>query len=56
MALLGYGAPTVNRRGTLTPHCLTKTVTGELTATTRGAAPNRLGVADGGTDQHGRAA
>ena len=48
----------VNRRANLTAtaHCLTKNVTGELTARTGAATPNRIGVADGGTDQHGRAA
>ena len=33
-------------------HCLAKNVTGEVTAETGGAMPNRIGVADGGTDQH----
>ena len=37
-------------------HCLTKIVTGELIARTGGAAPNQIGVGDGGTDQHERAA
>ncbi len=39
-----------------TAHCLTKNVTGDLTARTGAATPNRIGVANGGTDQHGRAA
>src|ERR1700674_212442 len=37
-------------------HCLIKNVTGELTVRRGAAIPNRIGVADGGTDQHGRAA
>jgi len=37
-------------------HCLTKNVTGRMTARTGAGTPNRIGVADGGTDQHGRAA
>ena len=38
------------------PHCLIKNVTGELTVRIGAAIPNRLGVADGRTDQHGCAA
>ena len=37
-------------------HCLIKNVTGELTVRIGAAIPNRIGVADGRTDQHGCAA
>src|ERR1700739_4612642 len=37
-------------------HCLTRNVTGELPPMIGIAPPNRLGGADGGNDQHGRAA
>src|SRR5712675_1599780 len=37
-------------------HCLIKNVTGELTVRSGAAIPNRIGVADGRTDQHGCAA
>lgn len=37
-------------------HCLAKNATGEVTARTGPWAPNRIGVADGGTDQHASAA
>ena len=49
-------ASCVIRRANLTPHCLTKNVTGRMTARTGAGTPNRIGVTDGGTDQHGRAA
>jgi hypothetical protein len=37
-------------------HCLINNVTGELTVRSGTAIPNRIGVADGRTDQHGYAA
>jgi hypothetical protein len=37
-------------------HCLINNVTGELTVGSVAAIPNRIGVADGRTDQHGCAA
>jgi hypothetical protein len=52
MRRMGSGDMPVNRRPNLTPHCLTENVTGQVTARTWTGAPNRIGVADGGTDQH----
>src|ERR1700756_1125262 len=46
----------VIRRAKLTPHCLINNVTGELTVRSGAAMPNRIGVVDGRTDQHGYAA
>src|SRR5450755_1545820 len=40
----------------ITAHCLINNVTGELTVRSGTAIPNRIGVADGRTDQHGYAA
>src|SRR4030081_1406765 len=37
-------------------HCLINNVTGELTVRSGAAIPNRIGIADGRTDQHGYAA
>src|SRR5712675_403521 len=37
-------------------HCLINNVTGELTVRSGAAIPNRVGIADGRTDQHGYAA
>jgi hypothetical protein len=48
-------APTAIPR-CFTAHCLIKNVTGELTVRRGAAIPNRIGVADGGTNEHGRAA
>jgi transposase len=42
------------RRGA--SHCLTRNVTGRMTARTVAGTPNRIGVANGGTDQHERTA
>src|SRR5712672_1958764 len=39
-----------------TTHCLINNVTGELTVRSGAAIPNRVGIADGRTDQHGYAA
>jgi len=58
-AMQQLGAPSLKD---LTPamvrraHCLIKNVTGELTVRIGAAIPNRIGVADGRTDQHGCAA
>jgi hypothetical protein len=43
----------VNRRRTLTPHCLIENVTEEVRAMTGGALANRLAGAHGGDDQLG---
>jgi hypothetical protein len=46
----------VIRRAKLPPHCLTRNVTGQVLAMTGETTPNRFGVVNGETNQHGRTA